>query len=768
MYSQKEYKPIYGSFNNREEIDTVITKAGIQLSFKVPHNIGFPSLSRDGKKEKTFPSKSQNRGTGKKQINYSGSALKSKNPSITSQESNIISSTNRGVSPANTSITINNNHSTTQSSTQPSTHRQPLKDNKNSISTTTTTTTNIIPISDCPTSPATNLGSVKTVNKQSSISSSRNSIENSSQKYDATNSKPNLNGINYEGNSNLVSHNNNSVASTQNVPTHNALIDNKLITNKTSHTMINNGFPPLGNSTTNNGKPQSNNIRPINGQLNQKSPSLINESLHTSSSPLPPSPPPPQSNQNPIQNLNTNDINNFSSTSSVSKDSNSVVDGNPSNLKSSNNNKPSIKSWADLLRTYQDTTNITVPNISKPAVTKQPTLSNKNEKPAQPLQNGKSNVGGLVGVLSNYELSLQRVEMQPRGLVNLNNTCFMNAILQTLFHCPPFYNLLARIGKEVAHSFKSKTPLVDSLVMFINEYRQSKNNETEFGEPILPDYVYNALRSLKKFEKGRHQDAEEFLGYLLDGLHEEFLAVFKPGSESKNAQLLNGQADSKGDGSEEPWMEVGPRNKTSQTRTTDVEESPISHIFCGHFRSVLRKGSNDSITLEPYQSLKLDIQRDDVQTIGDALKNFTMPEEVDDLHLSKKGLVRVTKQVYFEKLPPVLTLHLKRFLYDMGGTQKLNKHISYSTTLSIPPELMAPSRKSNTAIEYQLFGVVYHHGNSAGGGHYTADVLRHDNEWIHIDDSTISSISEGEVSVDGSSNQSSDRSAYILFYMRKN
>ncbi|CAG8438115.1 8878_t:CDS:10 [Diversispora eburnea] len=662
MHSQKGHKPIYGSFNNREEIDTVITKAGIQLSFKVPHNIGFPSLSRDGKKEKTFSSKPQSRGTGKKQINYSGSTIKSKNPSITSQESNtIISCTNRGVSSTNTSITINN-QSTSHPSTQPSTHRQPLKDNKNSI----------------------------TVNKQSSIPSSRNFIENSSQKYDVTKSKPNLN-------------------------------DNKLTTNKNPHTIINNGFPPLGNSTTNDGKPQSNNI-----------PNNIN---------------------------NISSISSVSSANSVSKDSNSAVDGNPSNLKSANNSKSSIKSWADLLKTYQDPTTITVTNSSKPTVTKQPTLSNKNEKPAQSLQNGKSNVGGLVGVLSNYELSLHRVEMQPRGLVNLNNTCFMNAILQTLFHCPPFYNLLARIGKEVAHSFKSKTPLVDSLVMFINEYRQSKNNETEFGEPILPDYVYNALRSLKKFEKGRHQDAEEFLGYLLDGLHEEFLTVFKPGGESKNAysnQILNGQADSKGDGSEEPWME------------TDVEESPISHIFCGHFRSVLRKGSNDSITLEPYQSLKLDIQRDDVKTIGDALKNFTMPEEVDDLHLSKKGLVRVTKQVYFEKLPPVLTLHLKRFLYDMGGTQKLNKHISYSTTLSIPPELMAPSRKSNVAIEYQLFGVVYHHGNSAGGGHYTVDVLRHDNEWIHIDDSTISPISEGEVSVDGSSNQSSDRSAYILFYMRKN
>lgn len=48
----------------------------------------------------------------------------------------------------------------------------------------------------------------------------------------------------------------------------------------------------------------------------------------------------------------------------------------------------------------------------------------------------------------------------------------------------------------------------------------------EFGEAFSPEYVYDALRGLKRFDsmKGRQEDAEEFLGFLLDGLHEEFLA----------------------------------------------------------------------------------------------------------------------------------------------------------------------------------------------------------------------------------------------------
>ncbi|CAG8828095.1 3042_t:CDS:2, partial [Dentiscutata erythropus] len=50
-------------------------------------------------------------------------------------------------------------------------------------------------------------------------------------------------------------------------------------------------------------------------------------------------------------------------------------------------------------------------------------------------------------------------------------------------------------------------------------------------------------------------------------------------------------------------------------------------------------------------------------------------------------------------------------------------------------------------IEYQLFGVVYHHGKSATGGHYTADILRYDDEWLHVDDTTITQISAEEVAI---------------------
>lgn len=74
-------------------------------------------------------------------------------------------------------------------------------------------------------------------------------------------------------------------------------------------------------------------------------------------------------------------------------------------------------------------------------------------------------------------------------------------------------------------------------------------------------------------------------------------------------------------------------------------------------------------------------------------------------------------------------------------------------------------------VTYQLFGVVYHHGSSAGGGHYTCDIKRQNGEWLHIDDTTIVPVKEEDVLVteqntQTSERQQSDQTAYILFYMK--
>ncbi|KAF9173315.1 hypothetical protein BGX20_003539 [Mortierella sp. AD010] len=462
------------------------------------------------------------------------------------------------------------------------------------------------------------------------------------------------------------------------------------------------------------------------------------------------------------------------------------------------------KSWAELVR----------PKASAPSLTPSPANGVSSEKPVNS-NNKVSSVNGakfdgISDVLHRFKPTYSSPLIQPRGLVNNGNMCFMNAILQPLLHCPPFYNLLMQIGQHVVHKFKSTTPLVDSLIMFLNEFHVAKKNQADYGPPFVPEYVYDALRGLKRFDsmRGRQEDCQEFLGFLLDGLHEEFFAAMK---ENPVGTDVNGAAEHDDDVdsgvAEDEWMEVtGPKNKASYTRSTQFSETPISSIFSGQLRSILRiPAQKDSVTLEPFQSMQLDLTPDNVLTIEDALRNSTIPEVLDGFTSSEKGGIQVeaTKKIFIEHVPPVLVLHLKRFIYKDGGTQKLHKQVGYKAALNLQPELISPARRPSTAIPYKLFGVVYHHGRSAAGGHYTCDVLRQNNEWLHIDDTNITVISESDVTieVDGSgdthnskpalngalanggisesaalsaaltassipASKSSDSVAYVLFYIR--
>ncbi|KAH9001025.1 cysteine proteinase [Lactarius akahatsu] len=401
--------------------------------------------------------------------------------------------------------------------------------------------------------------------------------------------------------------------------------------------------------------------------------------------------------------------------------------------------------------------------------------------------------------------------LRARGIVNSGNMCFANAVLQLLVYSPPFWRLFKELGRllgqrerEGQESGDGATPLVDATVKLLEEFvyeekkvlptqqqqgsrskaKEEEKKEEEGVDSFMPTYVYDAMKEKKRFDnmRGGHQeDAEEFLGFYLDTLEEELLGLLSSISPPKPASAVSDKVEEREEGlqSGAGWTEVGKRNKMVLTRAVKSVESPITRIFGGKFRSTLRAPhQRDSVVVEDWRSLQLDIQRDSVHTIQDALSYISHPQPVQ---VGPSGSSEASQQVHIEALPPVLVLHLKRFLYDTAarGVVKIGKPVQFSPELEIPFDIMAPACKR--PARYTLYGVLYHHGVSAGGGHYTLDVL-HPNPrggtsssgraangeaWLHIDDETVSAVQHEDIFGRGDGKErSDDRCAYLLFYRR--
>ncbi|XP_013781593.1 ubiquitin carboxyl-terminal hydrolase 10-like [Limulus polyphemus] len=360
----------------------------------------------------------------------------------------------------------------------------------------------------------------------------------------------------------------------------------------------------------------------------------------------------------------------------------------------------------------------------------------------------------------------------PRGLVNRSNWCYVNAILQALLVCPPLYNLLKRLSRDGINRNNSSTPVIDSLTCFMNEFspmpygsKRKRKEDLSFGVPFEPHYVYSLLTILKPdCVQDCQQDAEEVLGFLLNGLHEEMVAVLDNFKNSVDKKC-NGHEDNLSNGhitEHEP-----EENKNVTINSMCFLDSPISDIFGGQLTTVLTAGDEISTNLQPFFTLPLDIQADNVQWVNDALAHMTAKESIQDYTCTEtKQEVEAFRQSSFSILPLVLILHLKRFVYNRGGPKKILKDVNFSIDLEISEETLSPGvrrKYSARALRsYKLFAVVCHEGKDLSKGHYITDVYHvGSGSWLRCDDSTITVITDTQLL-----SPSPPRVPYMLFYRR--
>lgn len=366
--------------------------------------------------------------------------------------------------------------------------------------------------------------------------------------------------------------------------------------------------------------------------------------------------------------------------------------------------------------------------------------------------------------LNEAEVSGKR--LQPRGLINTGNLCFLNATLQALLSCTPFVHLLHTLhAREIS---QVGYPTLRACVDFLKEFEFQHDggsvtiHSVDVGKPFIPAMFDNVLQRFNPQQpisgvgRNRQEDAQEFLSFTMDNMHEELLQLegsnHTRAGESFPPTMVNDEDD---------WETVGPKNRTAVVRTHTFMGSALSDIFGGKLCSVVKtKGIKASMTVQPFLLLHLDILPEAVHTVEDALKLFAAPESLEGYKTTsgKATAVSASKSVKLQSLPRVLILHLMRFSYGPRGSSKLHKALRFPLHLNVGRDLLANTiGSSSEGRHYELVATVTHHGKDPSRGHYTADSKQSDGQWLRYDDGTVSVVGLNRVLQD---------QAYLLFYKR--
>lgn len=353
------------------------------------------------------------------------------------------------------------------------------------------------------------------------------------------------------------------------------------------------------------------------------------------------------------------------------------------------------------------------------------------------------------------------------GLYNFGNTCYMNATLQCLSATVALsrYMLdgLYRRAVNPHNPLGTRGALAEAYAELLRTMWRSVG-------PLTPTAFRAAVaRFAPMFRGGEQQDAQEFLAFLLDGLHEDLNLV-----QQRPAALELPAAQQRVLDTAPPQVASALEWQRYRTR----ENSVIVDTFQGQLRSRLTCTVCGSVSTTyntfMYLSLPIPAARRGAVSLTQCLDAFVHDEVLDGSNAwhcpQCRRPRRTVKQMSLARLPPVLLVQLKRFHYRGASTDKIRTRVTFPTDaldLSnyMPPPLPpgtggvpahVPSKSQRPPYIYDLYAVTHHYGD-LNTGHYTASVRTH-GRWIECDDSRLAP--------DGAAKLQSG-SPYILWFRRR-
>ncbi|KAI8052013.1 hypothetical protein BDF22DRAFT_689552 [Syncephalis plumigaleata] len=441
------------------------------------------------------------------------------------------------------------------------------------------------------------------------------------------------------------------------------------------------------------------------------------------------------------------------------------------------------------------------------------------------------------------------------GLENFGNTCYCNSILQALYFCKPFRDCVTNYPHGPIPDLlkdgpsQTETPLDSTVKHALAASLQSQNTNGTHNPPLsngavglsrssstngqsedattaaprrpeaLDHSLFGELQNLfwkinqqkrqsgvmtpgqfvskvrkdnELFRGTMHQDAHEFLIYILNTVAENVLAYEKECYEQQSKLANHSNESSVDESLPNGWTNyfegvksAGTANSTatesnnddtavldsaSTSSSSSSSSSPptttwVHRLFEGVLTNETKCLTCETVTNRDECFLDLSIDIEQHSSVTSCLRQFSTSEML--CYKNKFfcdtccALQEAEKRMKIKRLPKVLALHLKRFKYQ----ERVQRYIKLSYRVVFPMELRlfdTCDSTENPDSLYTLFAIVVHIGGGPHHGHYVC-IIKSADQWLLFDDDCVQIISEDDIPrYFGGLSQNG--SGYLLFY----